>query len=83
MEARRELIEAVGERRRRAGRVERKQILDEFAKLAAYHRKHDVRLLSSGILFERRKPPLTRSLWSIIAPPPIFLDNCLHPDCAV
>jgi hypothetical protein len=29
MEARRELIEAVGERYRQAGRVEKKQILDE------------------------------------------------------
>ena len=40
MEARRELIEAVGERYRQAGRVEKKRILDEFAKLAGYHRKH-------------------------------------------
>ena len=48
MEARRELIEAVSERYRTAGRTEKKRILDEFAELAGYHRKHAVRVLKSG-----------------------------------
>ncbi len=48
METRRELIEAVSERYRTAGRTEKKRILDEFAKLAGYHRKHAVRVLKGG-----------------------------------
>ena len=48
MEARRELIEAVRERYRSAGRTEKKQILDEFAEIAGYHRKHAIRVLRSG-----------------------------------
>src|SRR3954453_11691625 len=45
MEARRELIEAVGERYRKAERTEKKQILDEFVELAGFHRKHAIRVL--------------------------------------
>src|SRR6188472_1323801 len=48
MEARRELIEAVGERYRSAGRTEKKRILDEFAEIAGYHRKYAIRVLGSG-----------------------------------
>jgi hypothetical protein len=47
MEARRELIEAVGERYRQAGWTEKKQILDEFVELAGFHRKHAIRVLRS------------------------------------
>ena len=46
MEARRELIEALGERYRTSERVEKKRILDEFVELAGYHRKHAIRVLS-------------------------------------
>jgi hypothetical protein len=45
MTTRRELIEAAGERYRRAGRQEKQQILDEFLKLTGYHRKHAIRVL--------------------------------------
>ena len=48
MEARRELTEAVRERYRAAGRTEKKRILDEFAELAGYHRRHAVRVLKGG-----------------------------------
>lgn len=47
MEARRELIEAVGERYRNGGRKEKKQILDEFVQLAGFHRKYAIRVLRS------------------------------------
>jgi hypothetical protein len=57
VEARRELIEAVGERYRAAGRIEKKQILDEFAEIAGYHRKYAIRVLRSG----RRSTEPTRS----------------------
>jgi hypothetical protein len=57
MEARRALIEAVGDRYRKSERAEKKKILDEFVELAGYHRKHAIRVLRS----ERRMVPL-RSL---------------------
>lgn len=47
MEARRELIDALRERYRKAERTEKKLILDEFAELAGYHRKHAIRVLRS------------------------------------
>lgn len=47
MEARRELIEALGDRYRKSERAEKKRILDEFVKLAGYHRKHAIRVLRS------------------------------------
>jgi hypothetical protein len=47
METRRELTRAVAERYRAAGKAEKKQILDEFAKLAGYHRKYAIRVLRS------------------------------------
>ena len=47
MEARRELVEAVRERYGKAGRIEKKQILDEFAAMAGYHRKYAIRVLRS------------------------------------
>jgi hypothetical protein len=47
MEARRELIEAVGDRYRKSERAEKKKILDEFVELAGYHRKHAIRALRS------------------------------------
>lgn len=42
---RRELIEAIGERYRAAGRAGKKQILDEFVQVTGYHRKHAIRAL--------------------------------------
>jgi hypothetical protein len=45
MEARQELIEAVGDRYRKSERAEKKKILDEFVELAGYHRKHAIRVL--------------------------------------
>lgn len=47
MEARRELIEALGDRYRKSERAEKKKILDEFIELAGYHRKHAIRVLRS------------------------------------
>lgn len=44
MGARRELIEVAGERYRKAGPAEKKQILDEFVELAGFHRKYAIRV---------------------------------------
>ena len=41
-----ELLEAVGVRYRAAARAERSRILDEFAAVTGYHRKHAIRLLA-------------------------------------
>jgi hypothetical protein len=42
---RRELIQAIAERYRTAGRTGKKQILDEFVQVTGYHRKHAIRAL--------------------------------------
>jgi hypothetical protein len=46
MAGRAELLAAVGERYREVSRSERSRILDEFAAVTGYHRKHAIRLLS-------------------------------------
>ena len=48
MATRAELLEAVGARYRDAVRAERSLILDEFAAVTGYHRKHAIRLLAGG-----------------------------------
>ena len=52
METRQELIDAVGERYRKAERTEKKRILDEFIKLVGFHRKHAIRVLRAGSRLE-------------------------------
>ena len=46
MATRRELLEAVSARYRGGTRTERSRILDEFAAVTGYHRKHAIRLLA-------------------------------------
>ena len=48
MATRAELLDAVGVRYRGAARSERSRILDEFAAVTGYHRKHAIRLLAGG-----------------------------------
>lgn len=47
-EARQELVRAVGERYRRAAKVEKLRILDEFVAVTGYHRKHSIRVLNTA-----------------------------------
>ena len=56
MATRRELIEAVGERYRRASRDGKRQILDEFLRLTGYHRKHAIRVLCTEGRAPKTKP---------------------------
>jgi hypothetical protein len=48
MATRKELIAAVGQRYREASKRDRSKILDEFAELTQYHRKHAIRVLAGG-----------------------------------
>src|SRR3989304_8286488 len=54
MPTRKELIAAVGRRYREASKTDRTKILDEFAELTQYHRKHALRLLSGAPRGPRR-----------------------------
>ena len=43
-EARRELVEAIGERFRAASKQDKARVLDEFAAVTGFHRKHSIRV---------------------------------------
>src|SRR6266436_2300171 len=63
MTTRRELKQAVGERYRAAGRWERRQILDEFARVTGYHRKHALRVLHRPFVPELEGLPFVEFSW--------------------
>ena len=46
-DARRELLQAIGDRYRADSKQEKARILDEFAAVTGFHRKHSIRLLNS------------------------------------
>ena len=46
-DARRELVRAIGDRYRAGSKQEKARILDEFAAVTGFHRKHSIRLLNS------------------------------------
>lgn len=47
VDARRELVRAIGERYRAGAKEEKLRILDEFVAVTGYHRKHSIRVLKS------------------------------------
>lgn len=53
MATRKELVEAVGARYRKASVSERTTILDEFVAVTGYHRKHAIRVLGAAPLQDR------------------------------
>src|SRR3954467_2103136 len=63
MAARDELVTAVANRYARGDRGERGRILDEFAAVTGYHRKHAMRLLRSGQGNRRRGPRPGRRIY--------------------
>jgi hypothetical protein len=60
MATRDELLVVVGERYRQGGREEKARILDEFAAVTGYHRKHAMCLLRCPGLSTRHRRALTR-----------------------
>jgi hypothetical protein len=81
MEARRELIEALGERYRKSERAEKKQILAEFMELASYHRKHAIRVLRSKRRINVPAPGMATRLYDeavITALNEVLLNYCTH-----
>jgi len=57
---RKELIAAVGQQYREASRTEKRHILDEFAKLTEYHRKHAIRVLAGAPKDSCQRPSRNR-----------------------
>jgi hypothetical protein len=56
-DARRELVEAIGERYRAGSKQDKARILDDFAAVTGFHRKHSIRVLkhvASSIACSRR-----------------------------
>ena len=45
----RELLEAIRPRYRKAKKVEKQRILDEFVAASGYHRKYAIRILKLGV----------------------------------
>jgi hypothetical protein len=45
-QSKREYVQGIYQRYRRAGRPEKQRILDEFCKVSRYHRKHAIRVLN-------------------------------------
>ncbi len=60
MATRKELIEAVAQRYRGASKRDRTNILDEFAELTKYHRKHAIRVLTSAPRLPHQRPARNR-----------------------
>src|SRR5271156_3156865 len=63
MAARDELVAAVADRYARGDRGERGRILDEFAAVTGYHRKHAMRLLRAGQVNRRSGPRPGRRIY--------------------
>src|SRR5277367_3208261 len=63
MAARDELVAAVADRYARGARGERGRILDEFAAVTGYHRKHAMRLLRAGQVNRRCGPRPGRRIY--------------------
>ena len=62
--ARREYVQAIYQRYRRAGRGEKQRILDEFCEVAGHHRKHAIRLLNGPAPGAVRPPRPRRVTYS-------------------
>lgn len=64
MTARDELVAAIAGRYAQGDRAERSRILDEFAAVTGFHRKHAMRLLRFGQVKQRSGPRLARRVYN-------------------
>ncbi|MCC6642612.1 MAG: transposase family protein [Deltaproteobacteria bacterium] len=60
VQARQELIQAIGERYRASSRQEKLRILDELVAVTGYHRKHSIRLLNTAAAAAAGRRPRLR-----------------------
>ena len=65
MATRDELLAAVSERYRVSDRMEKSRLLDEFAVVRGYHRKHAMRVLRAGPSDKRAAPRLSRRIYGV------------------
>jgi len=61
--SKKELLETVRPRYRKAGRKEKQKILDEFVAVTGYHRKYEIRVLNSVRNKGQAKKPGPRSIY--------------------
>jgi hypothetical protein len=61
VQARRELVDAIGTRYRGAARCDKLRILDEFVAVTGYHRKHAIRMLNEAGAAGESPEPRVRS----------------------
>jgi hypothetical protein len=61
VQARRELVDAIGTRYRTAARCDKLRILDEFVAVTGYHRKHAIRLLNDAGTAGKQSEPRVSS----------------------
>ncbi len=61
--SKRELLETVQPRYRKARRKEKQKILDEFVAITGYHRKYAIRVLNSVVHKEHKKKPGPRKIY--------------------
>lgn len=61
--SKRELLETIRPRYRKASKKEKQKILDEFVAVTGYHRKYAIRVLNSGAPKEHLKKPGPRKIY--------------------
>lgn len=67
--SKRELLETIRPRYRKASKKDKQRILDEFVAVTGYHRKYAIRILRSEEHKEHRKKPGPRKIYQGVCIP--------------